>query len=117
VIGDDVAFGWYCHVGAIGELTIGNHCLIGSGVLISDHNHGDLGSPVSQMVIKEAPLTTKGKVVIDDEVWIGEHACILCGVRIGRGAVVGANAVVTRDVPPGAIVGGVPAKIIGQRPL
>ena len=117
VIGDDVAFGCNCTVTAIAELRIGNKCLIASGVLITDHNHGDVGSAVSQSILKDAPLSIKGNVMIEDEVWIGEHACILSGVRIGRGAVVGANAVVTRDVPPGAIVGGVPAKIIGQRPL
>jgi len=116
VIGNDVAFGWSCHVGAIGALVIGNKCIIGSGVLITDHNHGDISSSIVQ-AIKEAPLTTKGQVHIGDEVWIGDNVCILSGVKIGRGAVVGANAVVTRDVPAGMVVGGIPAKKIGQRPL
>jgi acetyltransferase-like isoleucine patch superfamily enzyme len=56
-----------------------------------------------------------GDVVIEDYVWIASRVTILPGVRIGRGAVVASNAVVTKDVPPLAIVGGVPAKIIGQR--
>lgn len=54
-------------------------------------------------------------VVLEDQVWVGTRALILPGVRVGRGAVVAAGAVVTRDVPPYAIVGGVPAKVIGQR--
>lgn len=56
-----------------------------------------------------------GPVTIEDYAWIGHRAIIMPGVRIGRGAVVGAGAVVTKDVPPMAIVGGVPAKVIGQR--
>jgi len=103
-------------VGVIGELVIGDKCLIGSGVLITDHSHGILSSPVARAALKDAPLTTKGSVHIADEVWIGEHACILGGVSVGKGAVIGANAVVTRNVPTGAVVGGVPARIIGQRP-
>jgi acetyltransferase-like isoleucine patch superfamily enzyme len=58
----------------------------------------------------------KGPVVIEDGVWIGEGACILPGVRIGRHAIVGANAVVTRDVPPYTIVGGVPARPLKTLP-
>ncbi|HEU5439754.1 MAG TPA: acyltransferase, partial [Ktedonobacterales bacterium] len=56
-------------------------------------------------------------IVIDDYAWIGSRATILAGVTIGRGAVVMAGAVVTRDVPPFAVVGGVPAKVVGERKL
>ena len=55
------------------------------------------------------------EVVIEDDVWIGSRATILAGVTVGRGAIVGAGAVVTRSVPPMAIVAGVPARVIGQR--
>lgn len=58
---------------------------------------------------------SKGNIIIDDDVWIGYRAMILSGVHIGQGAVVAAGAVVTKDVPPYAIVGGVPAKIIKYR--
>jgi acetyltransferase-like isoleucine patch superfamily enzyme len=54
-------------------------------------------------------------VEIGEDVWIGAHAVVLPGVRIGSGAVVGAGAVVNRDVPPNTIVGGVPARVIGDR--
>lgn len=57
-------------------------------------------------------LISKGPVVIEDNVWIGEHACIMPGTTIGKGSIVGANAVVTKDVPPYSLVGGVPAKLI-----
>ncbi len=58
---------------------------------------------------------TKGDIIVDDDVWIGYGATILSGVHIGQGAVVAAGAVVSKDVPPYAIVGGVPAKVIKYR--
>jgi acetyltransferase-like isoleucine patch superfamily enzyme len=58
------------------------------------------------------PLYSKGEVVIEDDVWIGEMACIMPGVRIGRGTVIGAGAVVTKSMPPYCVVGGVPAVVI-----
>ena len=57
----------------------------------------------------------KGDIIVDDDVWIGYGATIMSGVHIGQGAVVAAGAVVTKDVPPYAIVGGVPAKVIKYR--
>ena len=58
---------------------------------------------------------SKGNISIDDDVWIGQNAIVMSGVHIGQGAVVGAGAVVTKDVPPYAIVCGVPAKVIKYR--
>ena len=60
-------------------------------------------------------LKVQKKVIIGNDVWIGSHALILGGVKIGDGAVIGAGAVVTKDVPPYAVVGGVPARIIKYR--
>ena len=65
--------------------------------------------------LEEYEATSKGNIVIDDDVWIGYGATILSGVHIGQGAVIAAGAVVTKDVPPYAIVGGVPAKVIKYR--
>ena len=66
-------------------------------------------------LIKNQPLQTKGGIVIDDDVWLGCGAIVLDGVRIGKGAVIGAGAVVTKDVPDGAIAAGLPARVINMR--
>ena len=89
-----------------GGLSIGDHVDIASEVMIWTSEH-DLKSPTFSAI--EEPVT------IEDYVFIGPRAIILPGVTIGRGAVVAAGAVVTKDVPSGAIIGGVPAKEIGQR--
>jgi acetyltransferase-like isoleucine patch superfamily enzyme len=66
-------------------------------------------------LIKNQPLQTKGGIVIDDDAWLGFGVTVLDGVRIGKGAVIGAGAVVTKDVPDGAIAAGVPARVINMR--
>lgn len=58
------------------------------------------------------PIYSKGAIVIGDNVWIGEKAAILAGVTIGEGAIIGANAVVTKNIPPYSIAAGIPARII-----
>jgi maltose O-acetyltransferase len=67
----------------------------------------------------ETPMCGQGgyatKVIIEDDVWIGIRVIVLPGVKIGKGSIVGAGAVVTKDVPPWTIVGGVPAKVIKRR--
>lgn len=65
--------------------------------------------------IKDQPLTTKGGIVIEDDVWLGYRAIVLDGVRIGRGAVIGAGSVVTQNIPAGAIAAGIPARVITMR--
>ena len=59
-------------------------------------------------------LYSKGNVVIENNVWIGERVCILSGVHIGEGAIIAANSIVTHDVPPYTLVGGIPAKVIKE---
>ena len=91
-------------------IRIGNDVLIGAYVQIIDHQHGfDAGS-----LIREQRALIED-VVIGNDVWVGAGAKILADVRVGDGAIIGANAVVTKDVPAYAIVGGVPAKVIGNR--
>ena len=58
---------------------------------------------------------TNGDIVVGDDVWVGQRAIIMSGVNIGQGAVIGAGAIVTKNVPPYAIVGGIPAKVIRYR--
>ncbi len=115
IIGNDVQLNDYLHIGVVDRVEIGNNVLIASRVFISDHNHGrydeyDPESGPSTPPLNR-PLVAKS-VLIRDRVWIGEHACILPGVTIGEGAVVGAGSVVTHDVPPRSIVAGNPARVI-----
>lgn len=112
-IGDFCQFGANLHITSIESITIGDYLLTGKNVLITDNAHGEATiKKLMDIPPSNRPLVSKGPVVIEDNVWIGERAAILAGVHIGRGAVIGANSVVTRDVPDYAIVGGVPARII-----
>lgn len=114
-IGDNVSINFDCHIGCIDKIEIGNNVLLASRVFITDHFHGltntrdDLKIPPSQRF-----LSTKGSIVIEDDVWIGEGAVVMPGVRIGKGAIIGANAVVTKDIQPYTIVAGVPARVVKQ---
>ena len=105
-IGEDTIIGEGAVLDGRAKLFIGNHVDIASEVMIYNSEH-DINDVNFQAI--EAP------VYIEDYVFIGPRAIILPGVKIGKGAVVAAGAVVTKDVPPFAIVGGVPAKIIGER--
>lgn len=105
------------HVSAINRVEVGDNCLFGSCVYISDHNHGAYNGE-AQSNPSEPPVMRKlvshGPVVIGSNVWIGDNVTIVGPVRIGDGVVVGANSVVTRDVPDHVIVAGVPAKMVKQ---
>lgn len=112
IIGSNCHFGRACHITAIGEITIGDNFLTGCYVIISDNAHGN--SDLEQLSIPpiERKLITKGPIRIGNNVWVGDRVAILSGVTIGDGAIIGSNAVVTHDVPAGAVVGGVPARIL-----
>ena len=112
IIGNDVNFGDDFHITAIHSIRIGNGVLLGKKVLITDNAHGDLTFENLNMLPKDRLLYSKGPVIIEDNVWIGEKASIMPNVKIGKGAVVAANAVVTKDVPPYSLVAGVPAVLI-----
>lgn len=112
IIGDRVCINPYTHIGAINKIVIGSRTLIGAGVLITDHSHGRCTEEDLKKEPRKRALYSKGQVVIGENVWIGEHAAILPGVTIGNNAIIGANAVVTKDVPTNAVVGGNPARII-----
>ena len=101
-------------------LRIGHYCSIASGVkfiLSSEHPLGNISTyPFRVMICGQArEALSKGDIEIGDDVWIGTNAIIMSGVRIGQGAVIAAGAVVTKDVAPYAVVGGVPAKCIRYR--
>lgn len=114
IIGDNCNIGEYNHITACGNILIGNGVLTGRYVYISDNNHGD--TEYSTLTIRplERELSSKGEVIIGNNVWIGDKVAILSGVTIGEGAIIASNAVVTKDVPSYSIVGGVPAKLIKQ---
>ncbi|MBG6236642.1 acetyltransferase-like isoleucine patch superfamily enzyme [Pedobacter sp. CAN_A7] len=111
-IGKNVHINYDCHIGAINRIEIGDNVLIGSRVLITDHNHGEATRESIVLAPVLRPLYSKGPVIIGDNVWIGEGAAILPNVRIGENAIIGANSVVSSDVAANSVVGGVPAKLI-----
>ncbi|MDY3810295.1 acyltransferase [Desulfovibrio sp. PG-178-WT-4] len=112
VLGDNVAVSPCAHLGADGgRIEIGAHTAIGPGTVIRAANHRFERQDLPIMRQGHQP----GEVFIEDDVWIGANCVITPDVRIGRGAVVGAGAVVTRNVAPFSIVAGVPAKEIGRR--
>ncbi len=94
-----------------GGIEVGADTLISPGVVLVSHQHSFRRG---QVLIREQPLRF-GKVVIGRDVWIGANAVVLPGVRLEDGVVVGAGAVVTRDVPAGSVVMGVPARVVGER--
>lgn len=111
-IGHDVTLHYRCHIGCINSIEIGNNVLMGSNVFITDHSYGTLEASSKDVPWIRRPLLSKGKVVIKDDVWIGENVTILPGVTIGEGSIVGANSVVTHSIPPYSIAVGNPAKVV-----
>jgi maltose O-acetyltransferase len=105
-IGSDTIVGEQTTLDGRDKINIGNHVDIASEVMIYNSEHN---------IESESFEAYNAPVIINDYVFIGPRAIILPGITIGIGAIVGAGAVVTKDVPPYAIVGGVPAKIIGER--
>lgn len=112
-IGHDTYIAEYNNIRAAGgEIIIGNNCLISEYITIITSNH----SIDKNKLINQQRWTTENNFVkIEDDVWIGANSVILPGVVIGEGAVIGAGSVVTKDIPPYAIVVGNPARIIKSR--
>lgn len=115
--GGDITIGRYCSINAgsviygHGGVTIGDHVLIAGGCMLipSNHNFSDCSRRIDEQGATHAPI------VIEDDVWVGHGCSILAGVTLGTGCVVAAGAVVNRSVPPYAVVGGVPARVICLR--
>lgn len=103
-VGEHVFINCCCHFQDQGGIYIGDHVLIGSHVVLATINHGQ--NPAERADNFPEPIH------IGNKVWIGAHSTILPGITIGDNAIVAAGAVITHDVPPNAVVAGVPAKII-----
>ena len=102
------------------KLTIGNYCSIAPEVVFmtdGEHSYKSISTYpfATRYFNKSIDTLSKGDIIIGDDVWIGYGAIIMSGVNIGQGAVIAARAVVTKNVPPYAIVGGVPANVIKYR--
>jgi acetyltransferase-like isoleucine patch superfamily enzyme len=95
----------------LGKVSLGKYCSIAPNVVIVGSNHN---YSISEKLIKEQGEIMKG-IVIEDDVWLAANVTVLDGVRIGSGSIIGAGAVVTKDVQSNSIVGGVPAKLIKVR--
>lgn len=110
-IGDNFGCAEFCFFGCAGGIKIGNNVMIGQNVRFHAQNHviSSIEIPMS-----EQGTTQKG-IVIEDDCWFGSGSVVVDGVKIGKGCVIGANAVVTKDIPDYSVVAGVPAKIIRNR--
>ncbi len=113
-IGDNVRIGDRAHITCANNIHIQNGVRIGRGVLITDNAHGASDRKLLDLPIICRAIYSSGPILIEQDVWIGDKASIMPNVRVGRGAIVAANAVVTKDVPPYSVVAGVPAKIVKQ---
>ncbi len=115
IIGLNCKMGDNVHIAASERVVIGDNCLMASKIYISDTSHGDYSdmsvdsSP--DIAPDDRPLYSK-PVCIGNNVWIGENVCILLGVTIGDGCIIGANSVVNKDIPKDCIAVGSPAKVI-----
>jgi acetyltransferase-like isoleucine patch superfamily enzyme len=109
IVGDGVFIGRGCEFNIRKKITVGHGSAIASGCKFIDHDHGITGERID-----ETP-GTEAEIVIGDYVWLGCNVVVLKGVTIGSSAVVGAGAVVTKNVPAGEIWAGVPARKVGER--
>ena len=107
-IGDGTYVGNFCHFYASSKIEIGRKVLFADKVYLSDNLHGYKNI---EMAVIDQPVEQTAPVIIGDGAWIGEHACVI-GASVGKNSVVGANAVVTKNIPDYCVAVGAPAVII-----
>lgn len=112
VVGSNTVINERCIITSMERIEIGCNVMLAPGVYVLDVDH--------RFDRREIPVSSQGyqidPVVIEDDVWIGAGAVITRGLTIGKGAIIGANSVVTKDIPSYSIAAGVPARVIGERP-
>ena len=111
VIGNHVRITARCRITCAGTVTIGDDALFAPDVFITDHNHGM--DPEASGGYSPQDISIRD-VTIENGVWIGQRACVLPGVTVGAHSIIGANSVVTHDIPPFCIAVGAPARVIKQ---
>lgn len=111
IIGEHVRITARCRITCAGTVRIGNDALFGPDVFITDHNHGM--DPEAPGGYSPQDITVKD-VTIGEGVWLGQRVCVLPGVTIGAHSIIGANSVVTRDIPPYSMAVGMPVRVIKQ---
>jgi acetyltransferase-like isoleucine patch superfamily enzyme len=109
VIGDGTVIRPYAHIGAAVNITMGNRVGLSPMALVTDHEH-DFRDPADSILTNKRILAAP--VTLEDDVFLGERAVVLKGVRIGTCSLVGANSVVKDDIPPYSIAVGLPAKVV-----
>lgn len=113
-----IKIGYHCiigartHITAINGIEIGDYLLTGDNVLITDNAHGSSNYEMLNIPPTDRSLVSKGGVKIGDYVWVGDKVTILPGVTIGSNVIIGANSVVTTDIPDNCVVAGIPAKMV-----
>jgi acetyltransferase-like isoleucine patch superfamily enzyme len=113
--GDNIEINDYVHITGINNVSIGDNVLMASKIYISDSNHGSYDGTIDDTNPESITRTRKvtgEPVIIEDNVWLGESVSVLSGVTVGRCSIVGANSVVSRNLPPFTISVGNPAKPI-----
>ena len=120
IIGDNFYLGAGSHIGSAKDIRIGDNVIISNHVKIYDNNNHPTLPKLREEMSKNYnnrnlwswQMAEKAPVIIEDNVWIGEYAAILKGVKIGKGSIIGMHAVVTKNVPELSVVAGNPAKVV-----
>lgn len=113
-IGNGVQIGDSCHITAINKIVIGDGCLLGKRITITDNSHGEVNVSSIEKAPAKRKWFSKGEVIIGKNVWIGDKATILPGVHIGDNSIIGANSVVYTDLPQNSVYVNSGSKILKE---